>query len=791
MFTYLYPYTEGSLTPPSFFFPSLYSFQGFNLLAFASPFAIEYHPQVIEQGRTWAVSAVMSEDATLQFVTSCEKSLAGHDFPPSYPTSGPSSVSVPNATYVASVFLTSQRPMKLVTNSSDVQKTETLSDGTFVTTLLTNGTDVCTTPRLLTLLNGDSRNEFQIWWTLTETVEVHFYNRVPIYLAPGRTHSIIVNTTNFPLSNMIITETTINNKDHAADIAKIYVNRNALATPYAHLHGCPSSQYNLVWKGSPLTQYVVVIPPSIYNADNATSWDDHNPEHPHQPFSESPGDNTASQIGKKWRGIPWLEEKLSHPFEAPPVPQLSRPFFFIWLENTSNFTLNYTIQVTQTSETSVALTQPAQHFTSPYSFAAFYEFSYQEVLRTMDLVKTPYDSDTEFELVFDLTQFQETYTERTPSISLGLDFFPTSLHHSARASTVTVIPGNQPYVEIFIRLAHTIKLSQIPNQNASFHVRLDGVAYSTRGYVFQPMLIRPKTIDSDYYTAQLNNVTQEWVLFSYRPPSPLPLPTQSSSSFSAGQSSRSSNSLIDTKRASTTASTGTVYRLAKFVLDEGMNGKIQAFASSKGFPNEVTHDFKFDQSGNMFTLCQEFDMERSHVFTLWNPDPSRSNMSIYFSFKDTDACLMTLSPLVKPLPKTALVILLTLGSVLALILIIAACYLCARPSKTEFLTASEEEANNIRSMSRRHREIQAQEAGEFHKVPFLVRDSAYPSTTSSAFWNTPINTSDFIANDDDEAEESDGLVSRPRLIPSFNASTELFAESPGDYDKLASDSEYY
>lgn len=702
--------------------------------------------------------------------------MARHD--PGAPSPVNSASNVPNATDVATIFVISQNPVKLSVNTSDeIQKPTILSDGSHLISMLTNGTRICEDPLLLTLTNGDTHNEVSMWWTITETVTVDFYNRLPIYLPPGRTHSIIVNTTRFPLSNMLITETTINNRNGAADIAQIFVNKNRLATPYRHLHGCPTTNITTVRSGEPVTQYVVVIPPDFYAA-NSPSFDDRYPVPPSSSGAQDDLETASFSELENYAMESWqasftdFDSSLLSPTEpsylAPQQPfHHGRPYFFIWIENTSNFTLNYTIKVTQSIQDHLDLISGPIAYTSPYLFTAFFNFSKGDVLRAMDHVATADDSPDMIEMIFDLTTFQDTFVSRRPVLYLGTGFYPTNLHFTAREQAITTDDPNKPLLELFMRFHHRFNVSLIPNDTI-FYVRLDGVSYSQKGFHFQPMVIRPKTITQPLpFYANITDVYQEWIVLNY------------------------DHSLLPATPSSALVSSPTQPRFLRafFAVDSGMNSKIQAFESSGWFPTELKHDRRFSREGeNWFVLCYELDLTKRTSVSLWNPLAFTEPMNVFFTFRLTDACMVELTP-TKPLGKSTLVILIALGSILALLLILFAFYLCARPNKTEFLTASEEEAAKIRAMSRSHAEVLNAEAADYDKVPFLVRDSSGYYHPSSDLMSTAR-----FNEDEDDLSDTDGLVNRRTVASSFASAAfgynELQSISEDD-DTIGSDSEYY
>ena len=725
-----------------------------------------------------------------QFVTSCAESFARQD--PAAPSPINSASNVPNATDVATVFVISQNQLKLAVNTTDqVQKEMILSDGSHLISMLTNGTQICENPLLLSLINGNAANDLSIWWTITETVAVDFYNRVPIFLPPGRTHSIIINTTRFPLSNMLITETTINNRHGAADIAQIFVNKNRLATPYAHLHECPTANTTLLRRGEPVTQYVVVIPPDIY-ASNPPSFDDQPPSSPisfdsHfnlKPTSLGELEQYAMQSWQSDFGdsVASPDSSLQPLYASPETPfHVGRPFFFIWIENTSNFTLNYTIRVTQSIQDHLDLTSGPISYTSPYLFTAFFNFSKEDVLSAMDQVQTPDDSRGMVEMIFDLTTFQETFVSRRPVTYLGIGYYPTSLHYNAKEQAITTDDPNKPLLEIFMRFHHRLNITLIPD-GTIFYLRLDGVSYSQKGYIFQPMMIRPKSVhpSSLPFRANFTGLSQEWIVFNFEP--------SSSSSLSTSTTSSSSSSL-DVLGSLLPPQLSSRFLRAFFSVDSGMNPKIQAFESSGYFPTELKHDRKFKRENeNWFVLCYEMDLTKHTSVSLWNPSAFTSPMDVYFSLRETDACMVELTPTI-PIRRGTLVILITLGAILALLLILFAFYLCARPKKTEFLTASEEEAAKIRAMSRSHADVQNAEAADYDKVPFLVRD------TTTGYYHE-----DYDDDDDGLESDHDGLIRRRSRQHQKQRSGSSFAaaafggneyHSISDNDSIGSDSEYY
>lgn len=708
----------------------------------------------------------MLPSVATDFVTSCDYSNSKH-------SPGPlnSASNVPNATDIASVFLRSQRPLSLMVNSTQqAQKTVDLSDGTLLTYLLTNGTHICDSPLMLTINNSDTLNEVSIWWTITETVAVDFYNRLPIFLPPGRTHSIIVNTTRFPESNMVIAETTINNNNHAADIAEIFVNRNQLATPYSHLHGLPSSYSTITWSGDAVTQYVVVVPPDRYNA-NLTSHDDFSPD------DDSAGDTPSMAHWENLEEVKNFESRMLSNMGLedaptpnsilPPIPRSDHPYFFIWIENTSNFTLNYTIKVTQTTEQRLDLTAPLTRYSSPYLYTAFFNFTRQDIIDSMAIYRTADDDADSFEMVFDLTTFQESYLDRRPVMLLGQGFYPTSINHTIIERTIATEDPNKPLLSLFLRLHHRFNLSQIA-ANTTFHLRLDGVSYSPQGYTLQPMIIRDKPIPSFLpFVTNFTALTQEWVLFSYTPEPHAKAAVSETSMWDSAMSWFNGEATDSPKK----------FTRIVFVVDKGYNDKMQAFASDGQFANELKHNHAFEKDGdNKFLLCYEMETNVSHSFTLWNPSPDREPIDLFFSFRHVDACLLPLTP-TRAIGKYALVILITIGAILALLLIIFALYLCARPTQTEFLTASEEEAARIRTMSRRDKEVLNAEAADYDKVPYLVRSSLSPHSMSTEY---------SLNGDADDFDESDGLVPRrshhgPRLAAAAFASSDM-NDSGSDFD---------
>ena len=711
------------------------------------------------------------------FITSCAYSNSQHT-----PVANNHASNVPNATDIASVFLRSQYPLSLTANTTQqVQKMVNLSDGTLLTYMLMNATDICESPLLLLITNSDVLNEISLWWTITETVAVDFYNRLPIFLPPGRTHSIIVNTTRFPDSNMVITETTINNNNHAADIAEIFVNRNQLATPYSHLHGLPSSNSTITWSGDAVTQYVVVIPPDRYN-ENTTSHDDFGPEVGHNGESgvdlDEYGEDTEFNRLAEILMPNVLGEALVPNSILPPIPQAEQhPYFFIWIENTSNFTLNYTIKVTQSTEQHLDLTGPLTRYSSPYLYTAFYNFTRQDIVDAMAAFATADDSPDVFELLFDLTTFQESFLDRRPVILLGQGFYPTSINHSAIERTIVTEDPNKPLLSLFLRLHHRFNLSEIPS-NTTFHLRLDGVSYSPQGYTLQPMVIRNKPIpDFLPFATNFTALTQEWVLFSYTPPINTPSSPPSPSDDEAESTNNSWMRYAASFFATPPVETKKKFTRVLFSVDKGYNPQMQAFSAKSSFANELKHEYKFEKDGdNRFLLCYEMETNVSHSFTLWNPSPNREPIDLFFSFRHVDACLMPLVP-TKPIGKYALVILVTIGSILALLLVIFALYLCARPTQTEFLTASEEEAARIRTMSRSHKDVSNAEAADYDKVPYLVR---------SSISNHSLSTQYSLDDDPDDYDEHDGLVPRrslhgPRLAAAAFASSDI-NETESDLD---------
>lgn len=747
----------------------------------------------LQQGRTWRIEMVMMPSKDTTFVTSCTQSSSRHD--PEAPAPLNSATNVPNATDVATIFVISEFPLELQSNATvQAQKSMNLSDGTILTSMLTNGTQVCSDPLLLRLVNTAQLNQVSMWWTITETVTVDFYNRLPIYLPPGRTHSIIVNTTRFPNSNMIITETNINNKDRAADIAEIYVNKNQLATPYTHLHNCPRSNTTVSWKGDKLTQYVVVIPPDIY-ASNVTDQPIYAPHSHSTPDLMRNRDKGAFSLGELEQfAISSWQNELSQLFETPenslgsdgnfdePGEIHERPYFFIWIENTSNFTLNYTIKVTQSTQEHVDLVSPPIRYTSPYLFTAFFNFSKQDIIEAMKKDATADDSPDEVELVVDLTTFQETFVATHPTVWLGMDYYPTHLNYIAAEHRATTDNPNKPLLELFLRLHHRFNLSLIP-ESAVFHLRLDGVSYSPQGFVLQPMIIRPKPIYDDLpFSTNFTGITQEWVLFTY-----FPEPTPSTHGLL--QISDGKTKSIERVTRNTPTSN---YRVT-LAVDSGMNAKIQAYGGKNSFPTEMKHDWRFERdTETRFVLCEEMDLTHPVSFSLWNPDPNREPIDLFFSFRPVDACMRELKP-AKPFPKTAVVTLITMGSILALVLIIFAFYLCAKPTKTEYLTASEEEAARIREMGRSHRDLLNAEAAEYDKVPFLVRDSLYTSGDAASNYLTQGHSIHRFTegDDEDDYDESDGLIRRPSRHLAAAAFAGDERHTITDDDTIASDTDYY
>lgn len=708
----------------------------------------------------------MFDSSVAEFITSCAYSNSQHSPGPTNSASN-----VPNATDIASVFLRTTKPIVLTANTTQqVQKTVNLSDGSLLTYMLMNATHICDSPLLLSLNNSEYRNDISLWWTITETVTVDFYNRLPIFLPPGRTHSIIVNTTRFPDSNMLITETTINNNNHAADIAEIFVNRNQLSTPYSHLHGLPSSTSTITWNGDAVTQYVVVVPPERYNT-NTTSHDDFSPDADHEDDdSYLQGSIDFGEIERyAARMMPDMDlESAGIPNSIlPPLPHSDRPFFFIWIENTSNFTLNYTIKVTQSTEQHLDLMAPLTRYNSPYLYTAFFNFTREDIIYAMDSFQTADDSPELFEMIFDLTTFQESFLERRPVMLLGQGFYPTAINHSLIERTIVTEDPNKPLLSIFLRLHHRFNLTEIA-PNTTFHLRLDGVSYSPQGYTLQPMIIRSKPIPSFLpFVTNFTALTQEWVLFSYTAP---PKPKQEKREPTAWES-------VTSYFAAPAPESTKQYTRVVFMVDKGYNSQIQAFTSKTNFANELKHEHTFEKDGETkFFLCYEMDTNVSHSFTLWNPSPDREPIDLYFSFRYVDACLMPLTP-TRAIAKYALVILITIGSVLALLLVIFALYLCARPTQTEFLTASEEEAARIRTMSRSDKETLIAEAADYDKVPYLVRSSLSPHSLSTQY---------SFEEDPDDFDETDGLVPRrshhgPRLAAAAFASSDM-NESGSDLD---------
>ena len=742
-----------------------------------------------------------------EFVTSCAQSMSRHD--PGAPAPVNSASNVPNATEVATIFVISQYPVTLSVNTSDeVQKPTVLSDGMHLISMLTNGSCICEVPLQLVLGNGDFKNEVTIWWTITETVTVDFYNRLPIFLAPGRTHSIIVNTTRFPLSNMLITETTISNRNGAADIARIYVNKNRLATPYAHLHGCPKSNFTTQRAGEPVTQYVVVIPPELYAAATH-SVNDRPP---------SPASSSDAHLGMEMSGLSELEhfameswqtsflnfeeaEKTGvAPSELPPQPSFhhGRPFFFIWIENTSNFTLNYTIRVTQSIQDHLDLVSGPVAYSSPYLFTAFFNFSKDDVLEAMKKVGTADDSPDMIEMIFDLTTFQETFVSRRPVMYLGVGFYPTRLHFTAREQAITTDDPNKPLLELFMRFHHRFNVTSLPN-GTIFYVRLDGVSYSQKGFLFQPMIIRPKPIPLELpFSTNFTAVTQEWIVFNYDHTVIPSKKNDESSLVLRGDSGFEAINWAMERFFFGSQKQQQQYLRVLYSVDSGMNPQIQAFESSGWFPTELKHDRKFTkENGNWLILCYELDLTKRISVSLWNPKAFLYHMDVFFSFRVTDACMVEMTP-TKPIAKSALVILVTLGSILALLLILFAFYLCARPTKTEFLTASEEEAAKIRAMSRSHADVLNAEAADYDKVPFLVRDSSGYYQPSSDFLRSGgrITRGGINEENDDTESDHDGLVGRRYTSSSSFASAafgnnEFPSISDEEDNTIGSDSEYY
>lgn len=719
------------------------------------------------------------------FVTSCAFSDS-HHIPGGYLPPGGGS-NVPNATDIATVFLRSQYPMKFESNATyQAQETKKLSDGTFLTYLLLNGSKVCNTPVLLNITNIEKHNDIELWWTITELVTVDFYNRLPIYLPPGRTHLILVNTTRFPDSNMIIAETTINNNNHAADIAEIFMAKNGVATPYSHMHDVLTSNTTLMWKGDAVTQYVVVVPPDVYFA-NSTSHDDFAPdanetvhwekEREMLPLNEHSLDQLEQFAIQMWPQLkefngPKPENALHSQYSEseesqsilPPFPHGSRPYFSIWIENTSNFTLNYTIRVTQATEQHLNLTARSTRYSSPYLYTAFFNFTKQDIIDAMKESQTEDDSADLFNLVIDLTTHQETFLSKHPVIILGMDFYPTGIHYTAMERTLVTDEPNKPLLAVFMRLHHQFNLSSIPN-DAVFHLRLDGVSYSPEGYQLEAMIIRTKPIPSLPFSTNFTDITQEWVLFSYDPKLGFHSKnhknvkirtdlTREGENFGGEEEGGIFEWLVGTRKRSSTSET---FTRAFFSIDSGMNRNIQAYSSTgrQDFPNEMQHEYKFDrgEKENQFYLCRPMNMSQAHTFTLWNPLVTRKPIDLFVSFRTVDACLAALTP-GRPIPKYAIVILIAIGSVLALLLVIFSLYLCARPTKTEFLTASEEEADRIRTMSRSHKEVAYAEAADYDKIPYFVRDSITPHTLSTQY------SLDRDGEDESDFDESDGLVAR-------------------------------